>query len=97
MDDFPQRIAGFLEATATKVRSLTVDRVAKLVKWVALFPLLLILALAGVTFLLIGSFRLLAEVIGGVRIAYAAIGGLFLVAGVFLWSKRRPKAEEDES
>ena len=41
-EDFPQRIAGFLEAIATKVRSLTVDRVARLVKWVALFPLLLV-------------------------------------------------------
>ena len=96
MDDFPQRIAGLLESTAAKVRSLTVDRVAGIVKWVALFPLLLLLAFAGTTLLLIGLFRVLAELIGGVRIAYAAVGGLFLVAGVFLWSKRKPKPEEDE-
>ena len=96
MDDFPQRVAGLLESAAAKVRSLTVDRVAGIVKWVALTPLLLLLALAGTTLLLIGLFRLLSAVIGGVRIAYAALSGLFLLTGVFLWSRRKGNPEEDD-
>ncbi len=96
VEDFPARIADLLENTANRVRELTVDRVKKLVKVVALAPVILVFVLTGLAFVGIGAFRLLAEVAGGVRIAYAALGGLFLLVGAFLWSRRITKTEEPE-
>ena len=40
-----------------------------------------------VIFLLVGLFRLLAEATT-VELAYVILGGLFLIVGAFLWSKR---------
>ena len=90
MDDFPTKIAEFLESTAQKIRAMTVDRVRNVAKWTALGFLLVVLAVTAVLFLLIGIFRALGELIG-VTTAYAAVGGLFVVIGAFLWSRRIPK------
>ncbi len=92
VDDFPTRIADFLESFTSRVRSMTVDRVAGWVRWVAAAPLLLVLGLAGVILLLIGLHRLLGELIG-VRWSWIAIGGLFAVVALFLWLKRHPKGQ----
>lgn len=89
MDDFPAKIANVLEAIALRIRAMTVDRVRMVAKWAGLSLVLAVLALLLVLFLSIGVFRLLGELIG-VRTAYAAFGGLFLVAGAFLWSRRTP-------
>ncbi|MFQ5515995.1 MAG: hypothetical protein ACE5E8_00315 [Acidimicrobiia bacterium] len=93
MDDFPSRIADFLEQMAAKVRALTVDRLARVIKWVSLGCVVAILALIAVIFLLVGGFRALGEAIG-VTAAYGALGGLFVLVGVFLWSKRHTRTEE---
>ncbi len=90
MDDFPTKIADFLESTAQKIRAMTVDRVRNVARWTALGFLLVVLAVTAVLFLLIGIFRALGELIG-VTTAYAAVGGLFVVIGAFLWSRRIPK------
>ena len=95
MDDFPTKIADMLESSALKVRSLTVDRVARIAKWTALGMVIAVLALIGLFFVLIGVFRILGEIIG-MRTTYAAVGGLFVLAGAFLWSKRTTKPKEDE-
>lgn len=87
MDDYPAQIAGFLEDTAGKIRSLSVDRLRNIALWTAVGMVLAMLALIIVTFLLVGLFRLLAEATT-VEIAYVILGGLFLIAGAFLWSKR---------
>ncbi len=96
MEDFPQRIAEMLESAAAKVRSLTVDRVATAIKWIALGPLLTVLALIAGIFLSIGLFRLGGE-LAGVKVAYAVVGGLFVLAAVFVWSKRHAKPEDEEA
>jgi hypothetical protein len=49
------------------------------------------LALVLLVFLLVGLFRLLGEVTT-VEIAYLIVGGLFVIAGAFLWAKRTPPA-----
>ena len=90
MDDFPTKIADFLEDTAQKIRSMTVDRVRGVAKWTALGLILGALATLIVLFLVIGIFRLLGELIG-VRTTYAAVGGLFVIVGAFLWSMRAPR------
>lgn len=89
MEDFPTRIADFLESIAAKVRSLTVDRLERWTKWVAAGVVLSVLAFLIIVFLLIGLFRLLGAVTG-FTIVYTIIGGIFLVVGVLLWSKRKP-------
>lgn len=90
MDDLAARYADFLEGIALRVRSLTVDRVLRYTKWAALGIVAGVLALTAVIFLAVGIFRLLALWIG-VDGAYLVFGGLFLVLGTFLWSRRRPK------
>ena len=89
MDDYPAQIADYLESIALKVRSLTVDRMERWTKWVAAGIVLSALGFLLVLFLLIGVFRLLGAVVG-VTVAYAIIGGIFLIVGVLLWSKRKP-------
>lgn len=90
MDDFPTKIADFLEETALKIRRMTVDRVRAVAKWTALGMVLSVLVVMAVFFLVVGLFRLLGELIG-YRNAYTLIGGLFVLAGAFLWSRRLPR------
>ena len=94
MDDFPVRLADFLEGIASKVRALTVDRVAHWTKMGALGMVAASLGFLAVLFLLIGLFRLLSSLIG-VTPSYAVIGGIFLVAGAFLWVKRTQPPKEE--
>lgn len=96
MDEFPTRIADALESVALRVRSLTVDRVSHWLKWAALGLVVAVLGVLALFFLLVGVFRIVGEIIG-VRAAYAALGGLFVVAGAFLWWKRYPNAETEEA
>ncbi len=91
MDDFPTKIAELLESIAQKIRATTVDRIRGAVKWTALGLVLAVLGFLVVVFLLVGTFRLLGELIG-VKTAYATLGGLFILLGALLWSKRIPKA-----
>ena len=94
MDDFPQRIAEQLESVAARVRSMTTDRMATAVKWIAVGPVLTVLGVLAIFFLLIGLFRIGGELIG-VRAFYAIVGGLFVLGALFLWSKRNPKPEDE--
>lgn len=87
MDDFPVKLAELLESVAGKARALTVDRVGQWTKMAALGLVATTLGLLALLFLLIGLFRLLSSVIG-VTPSYAALGGIFLVVGAFLWVKR---------
>ncbi len=95
MDDFPVKLADMLESVAGKARALTVDRVAQWTKMLALGMVAATLGLLAVLFLIIGLFRLLSSVIG-VTTSYAVLGGIFLVAGAFLWIMRTKPPKEDE-
>lgn len=92
MDDFPTRIADLLESVAARVRAMTVDRIAKAVRWIAAAPLLLTLVVIGFIFLMIGVYRIVGEIVG-FKVAYAGTAGLLLIGAAFLWSKRRAKEE----
>jgi uncharacterized membrane protein len=87
MDDYPARIADLLESTALKVRSLSVDRVRDIATWTATGIVVAMLGLVLAVFLLVGLFRILAE-LTTVELAYVILGGLFLLVGAFVWSKR---------
>jgi hypothetical protein len=90
MEDYPAKIADLLETVATRVREMTVDRVKGWVTWGAVGLVAAMLATLVVIFLLVGLFRLLAELVG-VEPAYLILGGIFLLVGMFLWWRRLPK------
>lgn len=93
MDDFPTKIADFLESIATRIRQLTVERVAGWARWTAIGVVLALLGLVMAIFTIVALFRLIAELVT-VEGAYAIFGGIFVIAGIFLWSKRLPKADD---
>lgn len=90
MNDYPTQIAAFLESLATKVRAMTVDRVAGWAKWAGVGIFAALLGLVLTIFLVVGLVRLLAGLVG-MQWAYTIIGGLFVVVGMFLWRLRLPR------
>ena len=88
--DYPAKIADLLEQLATRVRAMTVDRVSKAVNWTAVGIILLAISALAVFWLFIGLFRALGELVG-VEASYVIVGGILVIVGVFLWSRRYPK------
>ena len=93
MENFATRFADFLEDIAGRVRSLTVDRVSTAITMIGIGIGAAVLGLAAFIFITVGLFRLLAIPLG-VTIAYAVLGGLFLLAGALLWRMRNRIPEE---
>lgn len=93
MDDFPAKIADLLETVATRIRTLTVERVAGWARWTAIGVVLALLGLVMLIFTIVAVFRLVAGLVT-VEGAYGIFGAVFVIAGIFLWSKRLPKADE---
>ncbi len=94
MDDFPTRIADFLEHLTGRIRSMTVDRFEKAARWVAAAPLLAVLGLLAVVLFLVGLHRILGEALG-TQWSWTIIGGLFAALAVFLWFKRNPRSTKE--
>lgn len=93
MENFSARFADFLEDIATRARALTVDRLAKVITLTAAGIGAGVLAVVALTFLGIGIFKLLATGVGE-TLAFAILGGLFLIAGWFVWRKRNQIPED---
>lgn len=93
MENFAARFADFLEGIAAKARSLTVDRLGKAITLTAIGIGAAVLGLVALIFLIVALFRLLAAGVGETG-AYAILGGLFLIAGWFLWRKRNETPED---
>ncbi len=94
MDDWPAKFADLLEAVATRIRAMTVDRVARVITIASLaLPLLVLLALAVVFFFMTlhGALAIPLGSSGG----FGVIGGLFAVAGAFVWTRRIRSSEDD--
>jgi len=91
--DYPAKIADFLEAVATRIRAMTVDRASVAVTWAAIGIVAATAAVLALIWFLIGFFRALGTLIGQ-ELAYAVVGGILLIAGVLVWVKRFP---DDES
>jgi len=91
--DYPAKIADFLEDLATRIRSMTVDRASVAVTWIAIGIVIATVVALALIWFLVGFFRALGTLVGQ-ELAYAIVGGILLLAGVFVWVKRYP---EDES
>ncbi|MDH5616707.1 MAG: hypothetical protein OEY62_09240 [Acidimicrobiia bacterium] len=94
MEDFPVRLADFLESVAIKVRALTIDRVRRGVGMVTASLPLAVLVFMGLVFLVLTIHRSLAIPLGQVG-AFGIEGGLFVVGGALVWRMRNPKREEE--
>lgn len=87
MQDYAARFADLLEQIAIRVRSATVDRVAKFIKMAGLGIVAAALGLTAVIFLvwtIFGALEIPLTTAG----AFGVFGAVFAVAGGFLWFKR---------
>jgi hypothetical protein len=104
VDDFSQRIPDMLESATQRVRSLTVDRVARILKIMALGMVITVLVALALIFLFVGLARIVNGLIAhacsdcswSMPVAYAALGGLFLLFGALLWSARIKRKDPEE-
>ena len=74
---------------------MTVDPVARIITWVTLGIVALVLVGFSLTFLFVGIFRIVGELIrkgcdcnSYMEIAYAVVGGVFLLLGALIWRRR---------
>jgi hypothetical protein len=88
MEDFPARLATFLEDIATRVRAMTVDRISKAVRLSTLGMIAAAFGLMAAIFLFLTVFAALEISLGSDAAAWGVLAGLFLLAGALLWSKR---------
>ncbi|MDX1449184.1 MAG: hypothetical protein R3246_08995 [Acidimicrobiia bacterium] len=93
MEDFPRRLAELLEAVATRVRALTVDRLARGVTMASLAIPILVLAILTVVFLFMTIHGALAIPLTPAG-AWGVFAGLFLLGGAFAWRKRSETPED---
>lgn len=87
MEDFPARLAAFLENIATRARAMTVDRAAKAVRLTSLGFIAAAFGLMAAIFLFLTIYGAL-EIPLGEWGAFAVLAGLFIVLGAFMWGKR---------
>lgn len=87
MQDYAARFAELLEQVALKVRAMTVDRIARVIKFTGLGILAAALAFTAVIFLVWTIFGAL-EIPLSTAGAFAVFGGVLAVAGGILWFRR---------
>jgi hypothetical protein len=87
MEEYAARFAEFLEQIAIRIRSLTVDRVARGIRLTGLGILAATLGLTALLFLLLTIFGAL-EIPLTTAGAFAVVGALLIGVGSYLWMKR---------
>jgi hypothetical protein len=87
MEELAARFAEILEQIAIKVRSLTVDRVARGIRVTGLGILAASLGLSALLFMFLAIFGAL-EIPLTTAGAFAVVGVVFVAAGTYLWLKR---------
>lgn len=87
MDDFPARFADALEMVATRIRSLTVDRVNRWIRLSSLGMAAVTLGLVAMVFLVLAIYGALAIPLGSDG-AFAVMGFVALIFGVVTWTRR---------
>ncbi len=87
MEELAAKFADFVESIATKIRELTVDRVARGIRVTGLGILAATMAFASVLFLLWTIFGAL-EIPLTTAGAYGVLAAILIGAGFYLWQKR---------
>ncbi len=87
MEEYAAKFADLLEEVAGKVRSMTVDRMARGIRLTGLGIVALALALTGLAFLVWAIFGAL-EIPLTTAGAFAVFAGALLGGGAMLWFKR---------
>jgi hypothetical protein len=87
MEEYAARFAELLEQVATKIRSVTVDRVARGIRLTGLGILAATLGLSAVLFLVLAVFGAL-EIPLTTAGAFAVFGSVLIGVGAYLWLKR---------
>lgn len=93
MEDLPRRLAELLETVATRVRALTIDRIARGVTMASMAVPIVVLAVLTVVFLFMTIHGALAIPLTPAG-AYGVMAGLFAIGGVFAWRKRSQNSED---
>ncbi len=89
MSDWTTDAADAIENAVSLVREKTVDPVKAVTKVVVYGLLAALIVIPAAVLLLVAMFRGLVEVYQGeVWAAWLTLGGIFVVAGGFLWAKR---------
>lgn len=95
--DWTVEAADAIEKAVVAVRRQTVDRAQGISRAVVYGLIALGFALPALTLLIIGSFRLVvaayAEAGVGSWAAWLTLGGIWIAAGLFAWSKRTPATQ----
>lgn len=95
MQEYAARFADLLEQVAIRVREMTVDRIARVIKLTGLGILAAALALTAVVFLVWTIFGIL-EIPLTTAGAFAVFGVVLAVAGSIMWFRRsRDESEND--
>ncbi len=94
MYEYAAKFADLLEQVALRVRSLTVDRVARVIKLTGLGILTASLAFTTLVFLLWAIFGAL-EIPLTTAGAFAVFAVLLIAAGSYFWFTRAKEAEEE--
>jgi uncharacterized YccA/Bax inhibitor family protein len=95
MHEYAARFADLLEQVALKVRALTVDRVARIIKLTGLGILTASLVLTTLVFLLWAIFGAL-EIPLTTAGAFGVYAAVLIGAGGYLWFTRSDEASEEE-
>lgn len=91
MDEFATRFVDLLDEKVIKpVRTITDDKVNRMLGLTVAGLVSAMLLLLAAIFVIVAFFRALSTWVT-VEGAYAITGGLFLISGAFVWSKRFPK------
>jgi succinate-acetate transporter protein len=93
MEDLPRRLAELLETVATRVRAMTIDRIARGVTVASLAIPLVVFALLAVIFLLMTIHSALAIPLTDAG-AFGVMAGLFAIGGALAWRKRSQNQED---
>jgi hypothetical protein len=95
--DWPAQAADTIERVVGTVRDKTVVPAQRATRAVVYGLLAAFFLLTAIALLVIGAFRGLVILTGEVWGAYLICGGILVLGGAFLWSRRmkRPKRDED--
>jgi vacuolar-type H+-ATPase subunit I/STV1 len=94
--DWAAEVADRIDDVVAKVRANTSDRLVGIARIVVYGLLAVVMGVTAGVLAVIFAIRLLDVVIPrGVWIPYLVLGAIFLVAGLFLWSKRSAKPARD--